>query len=224
MTDGAAFWNRIADRYAARAIRDVPAYEAMLADAASRLRPGNRVLEIGCGTGGTAIRLAEGVADYLATDFSDRMIAIARAKPAPGTVRFLVANAEAAPPGGPFDAICAFNVLHLVDDLPALLRGLHGSLRPGGLLICKVWCFAELPLHLRVLFHLLRLAGLFPRARFLTRGQVRTMLADAGFDIAAERVFGAHPQNPYLVAWRRDPGDGTPPGAREAVAPEGHRP
>ena len=38
------------------------AYEAMLADAASRLRPGEHVLEIGSGTGGPAIRLAAGVA------------------------------------------------------------------------------------------------------------------------------------------------------------------
>ena len=52
------FWDRIAKRYAARIIKDPAAYEAMLADAAGRLRPTDRVLEIGCGTGSIAIRLA----------------------------------------------------------------------------------------------------------------------------------------------------------------------
>ena len=40
MTAGAAFWDRFADRYAARPIRDVAAYEAMLADAAARAKLG----------------------------------------------------------------------------------------------------------------------------------------------------------------------------------------
>ena len=44
-------WNRFADRYAARAIKDPAAYDAMLADGAGRLRPTDRVLEIGCGAG-----------------------------------------------------------------------------------------------------------------------------------------------------------------------------
>ncbi|MDX5401003.1 MAG: class I SAM-dependent methyltransferase, partial [Rhodobacterales bacterium] len=59
------FWNRVAQRYAARPLTNPAADEAMLTDAASRLSPQHRVLEIGCGTGGTAIRLAQGVAAYV---------------------------------------------------------------------------------------------------------------------------------------------------------------
>jgi len=70
------FWNRIAARYAARPLKNVPAYEATLADVASRLKGTDIVLEIGCGTGGTAIRLAPGVAQWTATDFSAEMVKI----------------------------------------------------------------------------------------------------------------------------------------------------
>lgn len=132
MTAAAAFWNRFADRYAARPIKDVPAYEAMLADVAARLRPEDRVLEIGCGTGGTAIRLAAGVSQYVATDFSAEMIRIAKGKAAPPTLRFQLAEATEVPERSPFTAICAFNVLHLVDDLPGLLRRLRDGLAPDG--------------------------------------------------------------------------------------------
>ena len=80
------FWNRVAARYAARPLKNVTAYEAMLADVASRLKDTDAVLEIGCGTGGTAIRLSAGVAQWTATDFSAEMVKIAKAKPSEGNV------------------------------------------------------------------------------------------------------------------------------------------
>ena len=200
MSRAARFWNRFADRYAARPIKDVAAYEALLADAAGRLRLPDRVLEIGCGTGGTAIRLATGVAQYVATDFSAEMIRIAQAKAAPPNLRFVLAEAGALPAGGPFNAILAFNVLHLVDDLPGLLHGLRGGLAPGGVLVSKTWCFGDLPLRFRLLFRALRLVGLFPPARFLTQADLHRALLSAGFCIEATQVFGTRAQNPYIVA------------------------
>ncbi|RGP36398.1 class I SAM-dependent methyltransferase [Pseudotabrizicola alkalilacus] len=199
---GARFWNRFADRYAARPIKDVAAYEALLSDVAARLRKTDRVLEIGCGTGGTAIRLAPHVSQFTATDFSTEMIRIAAAKPAPDNLHFKTSNAETALDGGPFDAICAFNVLHLVDDLPGLLSGIHAQLRPGGLLISKTWCFADLGRKLRLLFGVLRVIGLFPPSATLGVAHLRQAIQDAGFEIVDQRVFGERPQNPYIVARR----------------------
>lgn len=200
MTATASFWNRFADRYAARPIKDVAAYEAMLGDVAARLRPEDRVLEIGCGTGGTAIRLAAGVSQYIATDFSAEMIRIAKGKAAPPTLRFQLAEAAEVPDGGPFNAILAFNVLHLVDDLPGLLRRLRQGLGPRGQLISKSWCFGDLPLRFRLLFRALRLIGLFPPARFLSQAQLRRLIEDAGFAVTVIRVVGTRSENPYIVA------------------------
>lgn len=196
------FWDSIAKRYAARQITDVAAYEALLADVASRLNPGDRVLEIGCGTGGTAIRLASHVASYTATDFSAEMIRIARSKLAPATLHFERTDAQRAFDGAPFDAICAFNVLHLVDDLPGLLRQIHSALKPGGVLICKTWCFADLGWKFRLLFAALRLIGMFPLAAQQSSASLARAITDAGFVIIDQRIFGTHPQNPYSVAQR----------------------
>ncbi len=194
------FWNRFAERYAAHPLKNVPAYEAMLADVASHLKDTATVLEIGCGTGGTAIRLAPGVAKWTATDFSIEMVRIAKAKPSAGNVVFVVADASNAFDGGPFDAICAFNVLHLVYDMPEMLTRINANLKPGGLLISKTWCFADMKLSLRVLFAVLRVFGLFPATASLSVVQLRQAIHDAGFEIASEHIFGEHRQNPYIIA------------------------
>lgn len=180
----------------------------MLSATAARLSPSDRVLEIGCGTGGTAIRLAPGVAEWIATDFSDEMVRIARAKPTGDNLTFCVSDAGQALATGPFDAICAFNVLHLVEDLPGLLTQIHTSLSPGGHLICKTWCFAEVKPTLRALFRVLRVFGLFPASNLLTQTELRQGIFAAGFEIVDQQIFGAYPQNPYIVARRSLQGDG----------------
>lgn len=195
-----AFWDRVAERYAARPIKDVAAYDAMLAEAASFLRPDDHVLELGCGTGMMAIRLAAGVRRYRATDFSDRMIAIARAKAGPSHLKFQVATAETAFEGGPFEAICAFNLLHLVEDMPALLAQIHDALPPGGVLISRTWCFADLPLHFRLLFSALRLVGLFPPVTWLSGPDLRRVITASGLVIVQDKTFGTRLQNPFIVA------------------------
>ncbi|MFL9824648.1 class I SAM-dependent methyltransferase [Rhodoplanes sp. SY1] len=198
------FWNRIAQRYAAKPVKDTAAYEAMLADAAGRLRATDRVLEIGCGSGSTAIRLAPHVAEWTATDFSSEMLRIARAKPAPDNLRFVLADAQNAFAGGPFDAICAFQVLHLVGDLPGTLARIHTHLKPGGLMISKTWCFADMGFKLRSLFFVLGALRVFPPVNKLTRVALRDSIRDAGFEIVDERVFGTNPAGPYIVARKPD--------------------
>jgi SAM-dependent methyltransferase len=193
------FWNRIAARYAARPLKNVAAYEAMLTDIAGRLHPDDRVLELGCGTGGTAIHLAPCVTQWTACDFSSAMIRIAQAKPAGGNVRFVVSDVIQALETGPCDVVCAINVLHLVDDMPAALAQIHAHLPPGGRLIIKIWCFADVNWRIRLVFSTLSVFGLFPATKKLRLDDVNHALHLAGFEVVAEKVFGDYPQNIYFV-------------------------
>lgn len=196
----ADFWDRMAERYAARPLKDPEAYEQMLADIAARLTPEDRVLEIGCGTGSTAVRLGPGVAQWLGTDLSAEMLRIARSKSAPDTVRFVQWSADEPLPEAPFDAICAFQILHLVPDARKTLAVLHQQLGAGGLLICKTWCLRDFSLPMRGVIALLRLRGWVPPATALRRTALRQMIAEAGFQIEAEQVFGRQKHTPYIVA------------------------
>ena len=200
------FWDRIAARYAARPLKNVAAYEAMLSDIAGHLHPDDHVLELGCGTGGTAIRLAPLVARWTGCDFSSAMIGIAQAKPAGDNLEFVVADVGQALASGPFNVICAINVLHLVDDLPGTLAQIHAHLPPDGRLIIKIWCFADVKLQIRVIFSTLAIFGLFPAIRNLRNCDVLDALHLAGFEIVTEKVFGDYPQNPYFVLRKAAPG------------------
>jgi ubiquinone/menaquinone biosynthesis C-methylase UbiE len=85
----ARFWDRIARKYAANPIADVAGCEATLRRVQGLLSTDQDVLEIGCGTGSTALRLAPHTRRLLAIDVSAGMIDIAREK-----LAFAVADAD----------------------------------------------------------------------------------------------------------------------------------
>ena len=85
----ARFWNRIAERYARKPVADIAAYKTKLAKTQSYLKPSDNVLEIGCGTGTTAIYHAPAVTRIHATDISPKMISIGVEKARKSTIFFV---------------------------------------------------------------------------------------------------------------------------------------
>jgi SAM-dependent methyltransferase len=93
-----------------------------------------RVLDVGCGKGAFAIRLAERAGRVDAVDRSAEMIEAARLA-APANVRCLQGDvAEMTLPAGAYDAITSISALHHL-SLPIVLPRLAQALRPGGILI-----------------------------------------------------------------------------------------
>ena len=191
----ARFWDRTARKYAADPIADVAGYEATLRRVQTLLHPDHDVLEIGCGTGTTALRLAGHTRQLRATDVSAEMIAIAREKlarqPCP-QLRFEVADAEQLVAlHGQHDAILAFNVLHLFADLDRGLDTVLALLKPGGLFISKTPCLAEMhPVVPRLLVPLMRALGKAPAVLVFDAAQLRSALERRGCHIEAVERHG----------------------------------
>jgi ubiquinone/menaquinone biosynthesis C-methylase UbiE len=204
----AAFWDRIARKYAADPIADVEGYERSLSRTLGYLNGGDAVFEFGCGTGSTALRLAPSVGRILATDISTKMVAIAREKAeaaACPNVRFEVAGPgwDDLPDGG-FDVALGFNVLHLVADRAAVLTAVHRLLKPGGLFITKTPCLKEMGLGVRLAVPVMQAFGRAPYVAFFHAEELERTITDAGFEIVERGRHGTRGKDirAFLVARR----------------------
>ena len=105
------------------------------------LKPGMRVLDIGCGVGDVALLAGEMVGpsgSVLGVDRSASAVKMAERRVAQagqqGSVRFAVADLDSFVPDEAFDAIVGRLILMYLPDPVASLRRLGRHLRPGGIL------------------------------------------------------------------------------------------
>ncbi|MBW0091415.1 class I SAM-dependent methyltransferase, partial [Pseudonocardia sp. KRD-188] len=111
---------------------------------------GLRLLDLGCGTGASTAALLEVApqAEITAVDASVEMLAQARRKTWPSTVRFVHGNAEELDPAkfaGPYDGILAAYLLRNLTDRNAALRRYRGMLKPGAPLAVHEYSVADSP-------------------------------------------------------------------------------
>ncbi len=207
MTTAAKFWDGVAEKYARSPIRDMASYEQTLERTASYLRQTDDVLELGCGTGMTALRLSGFAGSITASDVSPGMLAVGRkhaAEQQAENVTFVQAEADD-PPAGPYDAALAFNLLHLVPDLDGCLARVHSVLKPDGLFISKTFCPPPHGASLR--FRAIRLAlpvmqmlGRAPFVRFLSETELDAAVRQAGFELVEQDSFPARDARRFLIA------------------------
>jgi len=206
----ARFWDRIAAKYAADPIADMAGYEATLRRVQGLLSAEQDVLEIGCGTGTTALRLAPFTRRLLATDVSTGMIDIARkklaAEPVP-QLSFAVFDADEPVAGqAEYDVVLAFNVLHLVTNLDRALELAMRALRPGGLLISKTACISEMnPLIPYLALPLMRAIGKAPHVLCFDADALRSAIARLGMDVVSVERHGTRGKDIRVFIVARKP-------------------
>ena len=202
-----SFWNKAAEKYSKSPIKDMAAYEATLDRARAHLTSEMRVLEIGCGTGTTALKLADTGADITATDISENMIAIAERKrqdAGVANVAFQTATlGDDAFAHESFDAVLAFNLLHLIEGLPAALQEVHRLVKPGGLFISKTICLSEGPFFYRLVIPVMRTLGKAPYVSFFKTAELDNMIEAAGFGIIETGYYPEKSRSRFVVARKR---------------------
>jgi ubiquinone/menaquinone biosynthesis C-methylase UbiE len=182
----AEFWDRIAARYSKQPIADSESYARKLAATRALMRSNMQVLELGCGTGSTALEHAPHVAHIVATDVSAAMIAIGREKAEHAGVDNVsfrhsgVEDFEA--PDGSYDMVLALNLLHLLPDRSAALAKIHRLLKPGGIFVSSTVCLADRMWYLRPVVPVLQWVGKAPYVSFLSANTVLDEVATAGFE------------------------------------------
>ncbi len=98
-------------------------------------KPGERILDLGCGTGHLTAKIAEAGARVVGVDRSPEMIRQAREKYP--SLRFEVMDAREIVLDGNFDAVFSNATLHWVKQPERVIAGIKNALHPGGRFIAE---------------------------------------------------------------------------------------
>lgn len=133
-------------------VHDAAGYEQLMGRWSRKLAPqfidfagladGERVLEVGCGTGSLTFTLAEtaNLGEIAAIDFSPVFVAEATRRNSDPRIRIQQADACALPFGdGLFDRAMALLVLHFVPETGKAISEMARVVRPGGVVAATVW-------------------------------------------------------------------------------------
>lgn len=211
----------------------VAAYDAPLMTAAA-LRAGERVLDIGCGTGKISRDAARVAGTVLGVDLSARMLDVARLRAAEqrlGTVSYLRADAQTHEfDRARFDLAISRTGVMFFADPAAAFANIGRTLRPGGRLALLVWQAAERNEWIMRFAEAVTGREMTPPDgpgpfSLADPSQVRELLSGAGFtgirieDIRAPMHFGADTDSAYRfvrgLGFVRGVLDGFDPAARE---------
>lgn len=146
-------------------------------------RPGERILDLGCGDGVLTQKLVEAGADVLGLDPQEDMLAAARAK----GVNVMQGDGQALAFESEFDAVFSNAALHWMPDTRAVLAGVHRALKPGGRFVNECGGFGNIAAIRTGLRCVLKARGFsVPEDEtqvYMTAVRARALLEDAGFTV-----------------------------------------
>ncbi|MQY17003.1 class I SAM-dependent DNA methyltransferase [Nocardia macrotermitis] len=190
-TEQAAAFDQLVRQYDS-AFAHRPEQDRAVAGLIERLRPGARVLDVGCGTGvPTARQLADGGLEVVGIDISPATVAAAAAAVPEASIRCcdIVDFTETG-----FDAAVAFFSLLMLPraEIPLALSILRDAVEPGGYVLVSM---VEADLDdtpIRFLTADVRVSG-YPRA------ELRSVVERAGFVIEEFEAVSYTPEGPDAV-------------------------
>lgn len=202
--------------------------------AAADLQPGERVLDVACGTGLIARLAAERVGrtgSVAGIDIAPDMIDVAATVPVPegAGVEWRVGDATSLPfPDGSYDVVLCQMGLMFMQDRPGAVAEMRRVLGPGGRLVVNTTGAIQPPLELMeraIVDHISPELGGFVRAVFSMHDPdaVATLLREAGLDDVSSTVTTVTLRLPPPAEFLWQYINATPLGAFVARAPEAAR-
>lgn len=206
MTADAAFWNKLAERYARKPVENPDAFDRKIAITRSRMTAEQTILDIGCGTGSLALRLAPSAAQVHGLDVSREMIRIANDKAHKQGARNVTFHTGpfdktfTAFEDGSLDGICAYSLLHLMRDRDAALRRIARLLKPGGWFVSSTVCLGETWVPYTPLLTVMRWLRKAPLVLSISKQTLVAEMERAGFVELSHPDVGAKATTAFIVA------------------------
>ncbi len=155
-------------------------------------KPGERILDLGCGTGALTAQIADAGAEALGIDGAESMIERARQQyPA---LRFEVGRGESFEVGVPVDAVFSNAALHWMFPPEAVVARVHAALKPGGRFVAEMGGTGNVRVIRDAISLALQEEGM-PREEvpmpwyFPSVGEYSALLEGAGFEVRFMLLF-----------------------------------
>lgn len=181
------FWNKVSRKYSASPVKHPASYKKKLNATQTYLKPWMEVLEIGCGTGTTALIHAPFVRHIHAIDFSQKMVEISKGKVAEtgiSNVTFECKDVfDLEDQSIKYDLIMAHSILHVIDKKERVIDLIFDLLNPQGLFVISTLCLKNQPRLLKFIAPILSKLGIFPQLSFFSKESLIENLKSAGFEI-----------------------------------------
>jgi 2-polyprenyl-3-methyl-5-hydroxy-6-metoxy-1,4-benzoquinol methylase len=169
------------------------------------LNADNVVLDYGCGAGIVANGIADKVKEVHAIDVSSKLIEIGKRTASERGIQnahFAHATIFDERYGEEsFDAILAFRVLHVLEDVESVMHRINELLKPGGVFISVTACMGGKWAFFKPLLYLLGIIGLMPqRINLFKLTGLKDLLTKGNFEIVECEDMGETPQHVFIVA------------------------
>ena len=154
-------------------------------------QPGERILDLGCGTGHLTAQLAAVGAHVVGIDNDSGMIELARQHyPA---LRFEVADGSAFQLDETFDAVFSNAAIHWMRDPAGVVASVHAALRPGGRFVAEFGGKGNVAAIIAAIYAALRPYDPTPESLnpwyFPSIGEYAALLESHGFEVTLAMLF-----------------------------------
>ena len=155
-------------------------------------RPGERIVDLGCGTGALTAQIAAAGAEVLGIDASAAMIA--RAKELYPRLRFEVARGENFAVETPVNAVFSNAALHWMSPPEVVATSVARALEPGGRFVAEMGGIGNIATIVAAMYQALAEEGI-PREQvrnpwyFPSIGEYASLLERAGFEVRFVQLF-----------------------------------
>ena len=187
MDQSAKFWDRIAERYSKQPIADEAAYQKKLQVTREYFHPDMEVLELGCGTGSTAIIHAPYVKHIRAIDISSKMLEVAQGKADAANINNITFEQSGIDALNVQDnslaVVLGLRILHLLENKEEVTEKVYKMLKPGGIFVSSTVCLGDTMKFIKLIVPIGRLFALMPLVKVFSAKELEACLSNAGFEI-----------------------------------------
>ena len=200
------FWNRTAESYNKSERNNVQSFNETMSKVKENLNPEDLVLDFACATGSISTEIANSVKEIHAIDTSEKMIEIAKRNIANSNIENILFECSTIfndryKEGG-YNAVLAFNILHLLEDTELTVQRIKDLLKLGGVFISSTVCLGDKMSFLGVFLSLFSKLGIIPYVKTLKFTQLKDLILNKGFQIVDMKEPDSSISNYFIVAKR----------------------